>query len=98
MGAGLEERGAGRDGELAAQVERLSAKIGELSVDTAADQLAGRIDSLAEAQRRTENTLERLLAELAVGREPAETQPGPADFAVKSSDGSRAKKNKKKKR
>jgi hypothetical protein len=98
VGTGLEERGAGRHRELAERLERLSARIEELSAVVPADELVNRIDVLGEAQRRAENTLERLVAELEPGRDEAQAAPVPTELAGVSPDTRPQKKEKKKKK
>ena len=100
LGAALGERVADRDREFAGQFERLSGRFEELATAaTAADQLAERLVSLDEAQRRGEEILGRLLTEVARLREPTDAKPDAISLPEDTFEGLRSKKkNKKKKR
>ena len=100
VGARIEERVAGRERELVAQVERLSDKVDDLAAaapaDSMAERLADQIYALGEGQHRREETLAQLLTELAELRGSNAVIPRSIDLRNDSSDDLRPKKKEKK--
>jgi hypothetical protein len=70
--------------------------VGELAAGALTDQVAARIDALADAQRRGEETLERLLTEVATASQRVEATSSPTDLAADPSGALPAKKKHKK--
>jgi hypothetical protein len=94
-----------RDGELTGQLEGLSARLDELAVAGQTEALVERITSLAEAQRRGEEVLVRLVGEVAALHEQkraildptVETPAATPDSVPGSPDAPHKKTNKKNK-
>ena len=72
----------GGDEEVSAQVARLSVKVDELVAATPTDRLEERIASLDQGQRREEDVLGRVVAEMAALREDARALHGKSETDV----------------
>ena len=92
VAAGYEERAVSRDRELTERVERLLDRMGKLAAGALTGQLVARIDALADAQRRGEEALERLLTNGATASERVEATSSPTDLAADPSGALPAKK------
>ena len=73
---------SGGDEEVSAQVARLSVKVDELVAATPTDRLEERIASLDQGQRREEDVLGRVVAEMAALREDARALHGKSETDV----------------